>query len=307
MIEPIRQRKPGDCTGVAGGNCLTHHQIDLCHPHREGGGQGDAHQLLHLGGEAGQSGAQGDARTCGGAPDQHQLRNACKGDHPDQPVDHLLSEQSARDHCGAGEDVQQHRRRRRRRKAPGGIQNAGKQCGQRHAKDVGKDNAAIADGQIKPRIPVKATGGQQHQRWHEHHAQCRQQQNRSGKKVERILSKALRVLTRLPAFGKHRHEGRVERALSKETAEHIGQAEGGVKRIPQNTGADIGGDEDFTHEAQNPARQRPESDCHKAGHQFDRLHVSARFAPSMMASRSFFSSDCCLAAEWYFKPNMSFT
>ncbi len=36
-------------------------------------------------------------------------------------------------------------------------------------------------------------------------------------------------------------------------------------------------------------------------------HVAARSAPFSMASRSFFSSDFCLATEWNFSPNMSLT
>ncbi len=61
------------------------------------------------------------------------------------------------------------------------------------------------------------------------------------------------VFAGLELFGKHRHEGHVERAFGKEPAEHVGQGEGDQERLGHRPGAKVGRDHDVAHKAQHAA------------------------------------------------------
>ena len=142
----------------------------------------------------------------------------------------------------------------------GGIEHAGKQRRERDEQDIGKDHAPEFHGQVKALGSGKAFGGGVNQRGHEDERQTSKHQKDKGQPGKRLGGEAFGTFLRLQPFGKHRHEGRVERAFGKEAAEHVGQAECRDKGVHHRARADQAKDQHLAHDTQNAAQERPEPD-----------------------------------------------
>jgi hypothetical protein len=271
LHQPVGIGQPGDCADAhVRGDLRVDQQGQLRHRHahqcRRHAAQDQAHARVLPGG-AQRTQADGETRH---AADSAQRRNLDRrlqhtaDHHPRGQRQHRVQPpgpEGRRSPPGGRDDrdIQQHRRDRRHRKALPGVQDAGGQGHQRHEGDVREHPARHRRGQVELG-QAGANGPYQYGR--ADHAEHTGDQQRPGQHTGHRVDQSARgfVAVALARGGQDRHEGLRERALGKQPAQQVGDAEGDVEGVGGGAGAEGRGDQLLAHQTGDARDQREQGD-----------------------------------------------
>ena len=197
---------------------------------------------------------------------QRELRDAADQHAPRERRDRRIAIRREEQRGADDRQVEQHRRERRNREAPVNVEHATGERDERDEQDVREHDPDHLRGQLDLAWRLLESGGQQidepRRRENADHGD-REQRNREQRADASDERLRLRFAALPAVLGEDRHERLRERALGKQPAQDVGQAERRLERVHLQPGAEGGRLEALADETRDPGQQRHAADRRK--------------------------------------------